>query len=853
LRPLKLTIQAFGPFVDKITIPFENLGINGIYLISGVTGSGKTTIFDAICYALFNSSSGTNRGNTTLKSHFAKENVESFVEFEFLFNGEKYTILRHPSYERKKSRGEGYILEQSKAQITLPNGKIIAKTKEVDEYIEELLGLNVSQFSQIALLAQGEFLKLLNADTQTRAEIFRNIFKTWNYQDFQNKLKDKTIFYKNEYENLKNSILQYINDTSLIEENLIALKETYLNNQCFDDLDEFICLLKNQNKKDENSLDVIKNDVLKTEKQIEILQEKFIKIQNKINIQKQKELLAKNLIETENNLKAIEKLKEDSKNNEKRIEELNHEIKKLDEQSEKYAQIQELEYIIVSLEKNLNSKKDKVKTLHDNLSNLKIAYLEHSYALFINTEKELFNSQNKLLAQQEKNNLLSANYQKNYNEYLQIQAGIIAKTLTNKKPCPVCGSINHPNPAKLSNENLTKEFLDNLKNELDENIEKANLISQNASILNEQTKSLKANFEKLSKNFNFEFDKNKAKISNLSFEEEILKCENNIKIENESILNLSNELTANKTKIETLSKDIQFDSVDKMLLYQKNIKKEYETLSAKLKEIEDRFLNIKIEKSNIISQIELLNKQEKELLEIDIKLYDEISNEVSTLKGKLIAWNNSAQEIIIRKTINDKALDSIQNKNKEYNKILNLFTDYKILSDCANGNLKGATRIAFEQYIQGYYLDMVLFEANKRLKIMTQNQFHLLRKKDTTSLQAKTGLDLEVMDFHTFKKRSTKTLSGGESFKAALALALGLSDCISNFSGAMNIEAMFIDEGFGSLDSESLELAMEVIFNLSSNNRLIGIISHIEDLKTKIPNQINTFKTDTGSKLEINF
>ena len=197
MRPLKLTMQAFGAFKDKVEINFENLGQNNIYLISGITGSGKTTIFDAICYALFNSSSGTNRGNQTLRSHYALDNTESFVELEFLFNNEKYKVLRHPSYERKKTRGEGNILEQAKAELFLPNGKIIEKPKEVDEFIENLLGINVSQFSQIALLAQGEFLKILNSDTQTRGEIFRNIFKTWNYANFQNKLKDKVFEYKN--------------------------------------------------------------------------------------------------------------------------------------------------------------------------------------------------------------------------------------------------------------------------------------------------------------------------------------------------------------------------------------------------------------------------------------------------------------------------------------------------------------------------------------------------------------------------------------------------------------------------------------------------------------------------------
>ena len=180
MRPLKLVMQAYGSYPERIEIPFDKLGEKNIFLISGVTGSGKTTIFDAICFALFNKSSGSLRGNETFRSHFASDSIESFVEFEFLFNGEKYKIKRMPSYLRKKQRGTGTIQESSKVELYLPNNKIICNSKEADDYIVELLGVNDSQFCQIALLAQGEFLKLLNASTQERSEIFRNIFKINN-------------------------------------------------------------------------------------------------------------------------------------------------------------------------------------------------------------------------------------------------------------------------------------------------------------------------------------------------------------------------------------------------------------------------------------------------------------------------------------------------------------------------------------------------------------------------------------------------------------------------------------------------------------------------------------------------
>ena len=252
MRPLKLSMQAFGPFPSKVEIDFSKLGKGNIYLISGVTGSGKTTIFDAICYALFNTSSGTNRGSLTLRSHYAPDNIESYVEFSFLFNEQEYKVVRYPSYERKKSRGEGVILERSKALLYLPDGKIIEKANEVDSFIEELLGLNVTQFSQIALLAQGEFLKLLNADTQTRADVFRNIFKTSNYAEFQGSLKNKKSEYEKEYDNLSSLILQNIKDVIVFNDELAHLQDKFSQNDCFDSLDEFISLLDKQNNSDNN-------------------------------------------------------------------------------------------------------------------------------------------------------------------------------------------------------------------------------------------------------------------------------------------------------------------------------------------------------------------------------------------------------------------------------------------------------------------------------------------------------------------------------------------------------------------------------------------------------------------------
>ncbi|MBQ4646574.1 MAG: SMC family ATPase [Candidatus Gastranaerophilales bacterium] len=853
MRPLKLTMQAFGSFPSKVEIPFENLGKGNIYLISGVTGSGKTTIFDAISYALFNSSSGENRGNSTFKSHFAKDDTESFVTLEFLFNGEKYIITRYPSYEQKKTRGEGTVLKQSRALLTLPDGKIIEKVKEIDNFIVELLGMNSAQFGQIALLAQGEFLKLLHADTQTRADVFRRIFKTWNYADFQQKLKEKSNSYKNDYEALKNSILQYISEIQPLDNQLLELKENYLQSKYFDNLSDFVELLDLQNKDDEKKLKQIKNEVVNFEKEINEKKDYFSKIQNKLSIIKQiqdynNELKNKNI--------EYEKIKKEYLNLEKYKKQHNNlilEIEKTQQSYKKALEIKELKAQILSDKKQLETGFSALEQIKNKIHILKIEHLKYSFNSYLNFKNTATIKKESFIKLQKETQKQANEYLKNYNDYLKIQAGIIAQSLCDDSPCPVCGSLSHPNPAKIENKNLTKEFLDSSKEELDLLNSNLSKIAQECSVLNEKTDFSKELYNSLLKKYELAIKEEKTDFLELDFETEINSELKELEIQNEKNNSKILSIKSIEAKIETLLKDIKTDDIESILNLQNKQIDEKDLLEKQINEIEQTYSEIKNDITNLSSKIDLLNSQLIQFSSIDETKLEQINLEVDKLIKILEELENSIHKIIIRKSINEKTLETIKRKNLEFQKLCEIYSHYKILSDCANGNMSKNVKIPFEQYIQGYYLDLVLHEANKRLKIMTQNQFQLIRKKDIDSRQSKTGLDLEVMDFHTFKKRSTKTLSGGESFKAALSLALGLSDCISNFSSAMNIEAMFIDEGFGSLDSESLELAMDVIFNLSDNNRLIGIISHIEDLKSKIENQITTIKTENGSKLVLNF
>ena len=856
MRPLKLTMQAFGVYLDKFTIPFENLGQNNIYLITGVTGSGKTTIFDAISFALFNSSSGENRGNAALRSHFAKDSVESFVEFEFQHNLKTYKILRTPSYQRKKLRGEGFILENSKAQITLPDGKIIIGVKEVNEFVEDLLGINARQFSQIALLAQGDFLKLLNCDTQTRGEIFRNIFKTLDFSMFQAKLKDETITLKKKYDFDISSLIQYISQIISSDEDLRLIIQENLSNNYPSQLDKLENLLENQNKNDEKEVKSFQKNILKLTNQKLEKQQLQDKITQLIQLNSQKDDFENKIEIAKKDFNIIEKdfLKLDDKN--KKLNELSLEIKKLDEDYNNSIEIEKNEKLLLIEEENFNSNKNLIKNDEEKLIEIKNNYLQNTYNFYLKLKNNLENEQKNFKEIQKTYNEKLQNYNLIYNKYLSMQAGILAKNLVDNEPCPVCGSKVHPNPAKILDEEISKDYLENLKNDLEKVNENLSLNSQKCSVSSEKINLKFDEFENLKNRFslnNFIFDEKNNEILEIDFEKNIKNISQNIEklLEENNQINLKIENL--KTKISTLEKNLKIKDKEKILSLHKELSLNFKNLEKEIEKIKKNYEENKINLAQLVSKNEIIIKQIKTFKNIKIDDFDLIKNEIKDLSCEIENQNSAFQKINSRFDFNKNILKSIQNKKKEFLETQEKYLEYKILNDTANGALKGKARIPFEQYIQGYYLDLVLNEANKRLLKLTQGQFQLLRKKDVSNLASKTGLELEVFDFYTYKKRSTKTLSGGESFKAALCLALGLSDCMTSSLGAINIDSLFIDEGFGTLDNESLELSMNLISNLSLNNRLIGIISHVESLKERIQNQIISIKTPLGSKIEVTF
>ena len=953
MKPINIKISAFGPYKGLETVDFTKLGSNGIFLITGDTGSGKTSLFDAICFALYNQPSGTNRTVDSLRSDYADDETDTFVEFEFTHKENKYVIKRNVPY-KKKNRKTKTVAE---ATLIINDKDIITGVKEVTNKIIEILGIDDKQFKQIAMIAQGEFLKLLFATSDERSKIFRKIFDTSIYYKISELLKEKFLKTKREYDD-KNNILkneiEHINWDKDIS-NLTILEIINLLNE-ENEKDKIIVLEEKEKRKklDEKIELLIKDIEIKKNINADILNlknktselnnlksnyDEMLLIKNDIKLSELLNPLNKELNLYENNLINNNKLKIEYENY------LNEEEINLQKLKEKYLNLEQVKdqvkkdnIVLEKLKQNINIKKEikllneekeKLKNCNDILlKNKKEREEIQEYILndksYINLEKardedkvnkekikeynDIIISYNDNLEYKDKLKLELENDIKNYeihnNEYvleeskfLRNQAGILAKELSPNKPCLVCGSKNHPSKAELINDVLSKEELDNLKVNLDLLNEKRNNSINNLNLINaklnevdiekintEKTKleAIKFDFDKLLNDCKI-FDQKKLTLNNLN--NSILKNEDDVKRYNNIISNLESlekQIFNFDINLEDLEKEINNNET-----YIKNITTSYNDLNSSIKEIKGKYdvvlsnienetknkekvLNeinnidkptnlyntneiviIKKENDNYFNSYDILKTQIKQLEEKtkdkEISDIDNLNNELLKLR---IEKNNMNDDLIIKYDNNVKIYDSISLKFKEIESINRKYSNYKKLSDTANGNLIGKNKIIFEHFVQASYFNEIIKNSNFRLDIMTNGQFELIRKEVATSLNDKVSLDLEIVDHYTGKIRSIKSLSGGESFKASLALALGLSDTIQNYAGGIVVETMFIDEGFGSLDSDSLEQALATLYDLTNGNRLIGIISHVSELKSRIDSKIYISKTANGSTIK---
>lgn len=919
MRPLKLTLSAFGPYAGKTDFDFDKLGTGGLYLITGDTGAGKTTIFDAITYALYGDPSGNNREVSMFRSKYADLETPTFVKLTFKYKDNEYVVKRNPEYERASQRGSGVTKQTAGVELTLPDKKVLTKTKEVDTAIKNIMGIDKNQFCQIAMIAQGDFLKLLLAPTKERIEIFRHIFKTKLYSDLQNKLKQEASSLDNNCLQIRQSITQYIAGINCDESSLHCVQVSKAKNNELP-IDECISLLENLLAEDSQSEEKTAEKILNIEKQADtiklniqqgesISRAKLLLEQTQALLEKlssEKITLAAALDEENKRSVEIEKLTKDSatisaqlpeydelsqkqaalaknislieKNNltlnkaKTDIDTLKSQIESLSAEAKTLEKCGEQKIILENNILSLNDRLSKLQQLLQSMEALKKNHEEHKKAVQIYKEK------------QANVDGLDASYKEGHKLYLDAQAGILAESLEENMPCPVCGSLSHPKKASKPVDVPTKEELDALQNRLsaaNKEVERASqaagklngvinekieatltsikellgdinmnsatdIAKENISELQSKIKSINSEIEQLSKNISRKDSIEKILPQSTKRLEELQDSINTI---SNTVTTYTSENKAIEERIKSLKSKLLFSSKleadtkiksnnDTVLKIQKAI----ELATKRLNECSEKLASATATKAELSKQLE--GKEEINLDNEKIKL-----NELESNIRRLRAYKEEIHSRIVNNQSNYK---NINLKSDELIKAEKQYTIVKSLSDTANGNITGKDKIMLETYIQMHYFDRIISRANARLVIMTGGQYDLVRRKEAASKMGQSGLDLDVIDHYNGTERSVKSLSGGESFKASLALALGLSDEIQSSAGGIQLDTMFIDEGFGSLDEDSLAQAMNALASLASSNKLIGIISHVGELKQKIDKQIIVKKDKTGgSRAEI--
>ena len=918
MRPKQITMSAFGPYAKKTVIDMDKLGTKGIYLITGDTGAGKTTIFDAISYALFGEASGDVRDASMFRSKYADKETSTFVELVFEYNGKEYKVKRNPEYMHPNKKGNGETKETAKAELILPDGSDVNKITKVNERIKELLGINKKQFSQICMIAQGDFRKLLDADTKSRIEIFRNIFKTENFKKIQDDVAWDTKKISGDKKVIKQSIDQYIDSIKCDETDVkyLELQKAKAGEMLTEDavkLIESIIETDENNKKDaDEKLENIDKDLKNINLQIETLKEQkknkeqFEENEKKLESKRDYLEQAKKVFESE-----IEK-QTDKKKLEDKAALINAKLPKFEELErvnkvlyDNTKQAKELQEKIIAAERNIGQLKQSesdYKKEQDLLKecNEKFITVKQQQEVYktkaenINEFKRKFNDYNHLkkeLEEKKSNAGIAIKESTRLNEafsckndlFLKEQAGIIAQSLQNNKPCPVCGSLEHPSPAIKSDEAPTEADVKQAKKLADEATEKANSMSLNVKSLDGRIEELKNSLNQDGKKIIPDFElltakaqlvtvesENNSVLSEIKSQIEELKkaVERKDKIEKElpgiqkKISDIDTNLrewykehkgceTKAKEKFEQVKKikqELEFESVDVA-------KKKISELKAQVYEIDKAYTEAQNEVNQTTESIKLLEGHQKGLKTAlkTIVDYDE-----DALNSKYEELNNQKEKVTkIRDSVNSRITNNSDNlkeiklKSKE---LIGLEKEYEwmnALSETLNGQITGKERIQLETYVQMSYFDRIINKANLRLLTMTDNQYELKRREENKN-SGQVGLDLDVIDHYNGTVRSVSSLSGGESFKASLSLALGLSDEVQSSAGGIKIDTMFVDEGFGSLDEESLQQALKALIGLSDGNRLVGIISHVAALNERIDNKIIVKKErEQGSKITI--
>lgn len=917
MRPTKLTISAFGPYAGETEIPLSELGTSGLYLISGDTGAGKTTIFDAITYALYGEPSGDNRSAKMLRSEYASPDTPTFVEMTFTYGGKEYTIRRSPEYVRPKKRGEGFTTSPESAELYMPDETVVSGMKNVGEEIINIMGVTRRQFTQIAMIAQGDFLKLLLASTDERKKIFQKLFRTEKYDKLQSRISEIFSDLSSQIEREKAGLNQFSasirhdSDDEFAEKIALAAAGNMRT-------EDTSALIDSMIKRDTARLEVLRRESEELETELAEVNKRIERAKNRSKLVNQLELAQNDLAEKQKQSQQFSKTLEQEKLNQPKAEKLTGELAVIENEADKYDQVdsaasqlgkvqkslEELERLLADTAKKAEAagnELSQLKTEAEELSDAgenrekllheiesakslsqKLSDLESRSAELKKSAAQLKKAQEQVVRSDQKRVQAQQAYSSAYSAFLAEQAGIIAGTLQENTPCPVCGSLSHPAPAHPSQDAPTEAELEKLRKSADSARDKAAADSQSAAEIKaayeEKSRQCAADAaELLGSDAENAQEVCKAKIAKLlekiaALTVELSESEKHITRKSqlsELIPAKEKELSGFTAKSAGITAEISAGKAS-----EKALSEQLTQLRSKLK------FASRTEAENAANVLRSQINAIKEGLENAQKLFDTSSAMASQAEGtvrQLTAQlaaepeidgeseKEKAGKLTSRKTSLTNDTNRIYAYISENTELLKRFSKsadrlakceekfqwLKPIYDTVIGLTKGKERISLETYIQTAYFDKIIARANTRLNIMTGGQYTLVRSEFAIDGRRKTGLELDVIDHNNGSIRSVKTLSGGESFQASLCLALGLSDEIQSSAGGIQLDTMFVDEGFGSLDDNALRQAVRALADLSDGERLVGIISHVAELKDKIDKQLLVTKKGGISKVNI--
>lgn len=864
MKPLKLIVSAFGPFAQETEIDFESIGTDGIFLITGDTGAGKTTIFDAISFALYGEASGgkARRSAKNFRSDFVGLKGDTYVILEFEHQGKRYEVRRSPEYERLSKRGGGVTKSTASAYLLDLDGDYIAKRpEEVTRCIQQLLGLSREQFSQTIMIAQGDFQKIIAAKSDDRKKIFQQLFDTCLYERFQNRLREENSALEQHSERLKDRMLadmrrgrceacepvidvqnpanapaylthltsctqaytkhlkqkQALFKTAETEHEALtlALSKGKEGNRLLAELGEKHRMLS-QLQAQQDRMDAVQQELSQAQRAAQIIptQQRLAELQQRRN-----EKLSERVMLSE----AITLQEEHVHSTENRLALANTAAQSLEELRSRSSRMQQ------------------AKPLHAELAACRRDYEQRSVTL------------TKLSDASESAN---AEYRAKLNAFLLGQAGILASSLQQEQPCPVCGSTHHPQPAQMPTGTPTEKEVQAAQKRADQTAGTFQRAAQECMALKSRITQMKEN--PVIREFSAE--ELDAQLKQVQHEIRSIETEQKAAQDAFHDANIRHEkLASNRDALERELTLLESDSVrweksladaleaaqfagmtdyeaakrsNSQITAMERTLNDYHTLltatQAGTKELEHRTQGVEIADIAALETAKAQAQQRCEMLSAEVRELHttcEINKEVCA----------SLQ----------KSLSELENLRSDWGMISDL---YKTVSGQQGG---GKAKLRFEAYVQQYYFRRVVASANRRLKLLTQDTFVLRCREEAKNLSQQSGLDLEVLDRNTGQWRDVSTLSGGESFMASLSLALGLSDVVQDGSGGIQLDAMFIDEGFGTLDEQSLLQAITLLDRLADGKRLIGIISHVGALRQRIEKKIVVSKTSCGSSVEI--